>query len=85
MLVQLSKNSLDYSNYLFFLVFNCFGPTFQVLNIAIEDLVKCEQNRVNDLEVLKNIFLYSGIGILGGSFLFLTLYLLTIDSSLDSV
>ena len=82
---NLNSLSGDYYRSLFFLTSNCLGISLNKLINSVNELGACERNRVEKLKFDNNMFLYVGIGVLGVNFAFLALYLLSIDSNLNSV
>ena len=75
----------DYENHLFFLIENNMGIYLQEGNKFFEELTNCEVRRVNELDTIKNYLLIAGILTLGFTFLLLSLYLFTIDKSLNKI
>jgi hypothetical protein len=68
---------------MFFILANCIGISYHTLFNACDSLKECELKQVVDLAQKKNDFLFIGISIVGVLVIFLTLFLLTIDSSLN--
>jgi hypothetical protein len=81
----ISNNMTNYNASYFFVVTNCLGMTLQILKQAINDLVECEQGRVQNLALLENYLLLGGTVILGICYLLILLLLLTIDKPLNTL
>jgi hypothetical protein len=85
MLIELTRGTNNYTNQLFFLLFNGYGTPINLLGSSFLNLGTCELSRIVSLGTTQNYILIIGIVVLGCSFTFLSLYLLSIDRSLNTL
>lgn len=73
----------DYTNNMFFIVFNSLGMTFSKVNEAINILEKCEMSRVAHLTIVKTYLMIAAVSLTGISILLIAYYLTGVDKCLN--
>lgn len=82
---ELESGSQNYTSSLFFILYNAQGNTFNQINNTIHNLAYCELDRVKSLESITIILIAGGAGIISLVYILITLYILSIDTSLNSL
>ena len=77
------NNNQDYISNLFFLIFNGLGGTFSQTANTLEGLVECEIDRVLELGKIRLYLIIFAIIIFGGLAIMISVYVTSINSSLN--
>ena len=85
MLNQVTQNTTNFNPYVFFIIYNAMGESFNKLSEIFLELKNCQLDRLNSLNTLKIELLIAGIIILCATFLALAAYLFFIDKQLNII
>ena len=85
MINAIQKGSENYTDHLFFIIFNCDGKAFQMINNTIQAISDCEVQRVDNAALMIKYLLVGGGVLISAIFGFLIIYAFTIDKSLNAL
>ena len=82
---ELENGTTNFTSYLFFIVYNVMGPSFDKIFTITSEIKTCELSRLDSLNTLKINLLICELIIICVIFLSLGIYLILIDKHLNLI